>query len=420
MKKREIFKYKAYSHFDDKKNYKHWLNYIKNPNKIEKHGFYPFIHFVLSQYKYDKNIKDTKIKSRDINYSAHIDRYIYEYYNDLLNEKYNEYARRHGINKCVVAYRNNLNKNNITIAKDIFDFIKSGKEYYILVADFTKYFDKIDHSYLKSVLCEVLGYKKLPCDWYKVFRSVTKYSYIDLNKIAESKGMTLKEIRKTKKLADTKQLQELKKYLNVNKNGFGIPQGSSISATLANVNLIHYDIVINDYVTSKKGIYRRYCDDSIIIIPITTRDEFLGIYNKMNKSIPGLEVNDDKKQEFIYKNDTIYDKNYNNSSLKYLGFEFDGKNIKIREKTVTNFFLKGYRSIKFVNSMSRKYKRNAYHKKFFLSFTHLGKQKSGISKGKFLTYVDRCAEVMSEKKIKKQVSCHWKRFTRRLIKYSHV
>jgi len=420
MKKIKIFKYKVYSHFDDKKKYTHWLSYIKNPKNIEKHGFYPFIHFVLAQWKYDKNKKDTKIKSRDINYSAHIDRYIYEYYNDLLSNKYNEYALGHRMNKCVVAYRNNLNKNNITIAKDIFNFIKLGKEYYILVADFTKYFDKIDHIYLKAVLCEVLGYEKLPCDWYKVFRSVTKYSYIDLNKIAEYKGMTLKEIRKTKRLADTKQLHELKKYLGVNKNGFGIPQGSSISATLANVNLIHYDTAINDYVTSKKGIYRRYCDDSVIIIPMTYRSEFLKIYAEMNKSIPGLEVNDDKKQEFIYKNSVIYDINYNKSSLKYLGFEFDGKNIKIRERTMTSFFLKAYRSIKFINSMSRKYKRNAYRKKFFVSFTHLGKQKSKNNKGNFLTYVDRCAQVMSESKIKKQVSCHWKKFSKRLIKYSDI
>jgi hypothetical protein len=418
MKKRKIFKYKAYSHFDDKKNYMHWLNYIKNPKKIEEHGFYPFIHFNLTQWKYDKNINDTKIKTRDINYSAHIDRYIYEYYNDLLNKKYNEYALGHRLNQCVVAYRNNINKNNITIAKDIFDFIKSGKEYYILVADFTKYFDKIDHKYLKSTLCEVLGYEKLPNDWYKVFRSVTKFSFIDLNNIAEYKGKTLKEIRKTKKLVDVKQLHELKKYLNVNKNGFGIPQGSSISATLANVNLIHYDTVINDYVTSKNGIYRRYCDDSIIVIPITYKGDFSVLYDKMNKSIPGLEVNDEKKKEFIYRNNNIYDMNHNNSALKYLGFEYDGKNIKIREKTITNFFLKAYRSIKFINAMSRKYRRNADRKNFFISFTHIGKQKSGNNKGNFLTYVDHCSQVMSEKKIKKQVSCHWKRFSRRLIKYS--
>jgi hypothetical protein len=416
MKERIIFKYKAYSHFDNKKRSTNWINYIKNPKKIKGHGFYPFIHFVLKQVKYDNTAEKEKSKERDINYSSHIDRYIYEYYNDLLNEKYNEYAIENRINRCVVAYRNNLNHNNITIAKEVFNFLKKGNEYFILIADFSKYFDNINHKYLKSKLCEVLRCDILPDDWYKVFRSVTKYSYIDLNEIIEFKGMNKKDVRKLDRLTNTLELHKLKKYLKTNKNDFGIPQGSSISSTLANVNLIDYDKLINDFVTSKNGIYRRYCDDSIIIIPVIYKNEFLLKYDNLNNSTPGIFVNDEKMQKFILKNKIIYDENQKKAKIKYLGFEFNGETCKIRERTITGFFLKAYRSIKFVNYISKKYNRNAYRKIFFSSFTHLGKKKTKRNRGNFLTYVDRCAKIMDEKEIKKQTSCHWARFSRRLKK----
>ena len=416
MKKRKIFKYKAYSHFDDKKRAADWISYIRNPDKIKTHGFFPFIHYVMKQIKYDNNAKKKKTKEREINYSSHIDRYIYEYYNELLNENFNTYAIAKGINRCVVAYRNNLSHNNITIAKEVFDFLLKGNECYITIADFSTYFDKIDHKYLKSKLCEVLSCDKLPEDWYKIFRSVTKYSFIDLDKIVEYKGMTQKEVRKLSRLTDTLELHDLRKYLQVNKNGYGIPQGSSISATLANVNLIEYDKQINDYVTARNGIYRRYCDDSIIIVPIKYKDDFLEMYNTLNNTTPGIIVNPDKRQEFYCKKNVIYDIKSNKAKVNYLGFVFDGMICKIRERTVTRFFLKAYRSIKYVNFMSIKYKRNAYRKQFYSTFTHLGKNKAHGKNGNFLSYVDRCSEIMDEENIKKQTSCHWVRFSRRLRK----
>jgi len=416
MIKRNIFKYKSYSYFDNKKCHKHFLGLIKNPKKIEKHGFYPFIHYVIKQHKYDNDNNETKTKERDINYSSHIDRYIYEYYNDLLNSKYNDYASKNGINKCVVAYRNNLYQNNIHIARNIFNFIKKGSDYYILVADFTKYFDKIDHKFLKSTLSLVLGYEKLPLDWYKVYRSVTKFSNIDLDKIAEYKDSTVKRVRKTKRIASIEELHELKKYLQINNKGFGIPQGSSISSSLANVNLIHYDKGLNNFITFKEGIYRRYCDDIVIVIPIGFKDELLENFERLNKTVPGLEIHCDKRQEYYYKDGIIVDKNNQYTTLRYLGFEFDGKCIKVREKTITSFFLKAYRSLKFVNAVSKKYKRNAYRKKIYTSFTHLGKQKSKRNRENFLTYIDRCVKIMSDNGKKKQVSKHWVRFNKRLLK----
>jgi hypothetical protein len=364
--------------------------------------------------KYTYKNDNTKIKPREICYSSHIDRYIYEYYNYLLNEKYNSYAKDNNINKCAVAYRNNLHQNNITVAKEVFNFIKNGDNYYILISDFSKYFDTINHKHLKDTLKRVLGVDVLSEDWYKVFKSVTKYSYIDLDNIAKYNNKTLRDIRKSNRIVDAKELHKLKKYLNTNKNDYGIPQGSSISATLSNVNLIDYDKELNNFITSKNGLYRRYCDDLIIIIPIEHEKELMAIYKKLNTTTPGLTVNDEKNQVFYFKNKTIY-KNLLKSKIKYLGFEFDGSRSIVRERTITSFYLKAYRSIKGINIISEKFKRNAYRKQFYKSFTHLGKKKTSKNRGNFLSYIDRCASVFEEPAIKKQVKNHWNRFSKRLI-----
>jgi hypothetical protein len=408
-----IFKYKKYSHFDSKKDIKHWLAYIREPKNICSHGFYPFIHFTMKKYTYRNG--ETKTKPREICYSSHIDRYIYEYYNYLLNESYNSYAKSNSINKCAVAYRNNLHQNNITIAKEVFNFIKSGDKYFVLISDFTSYFDKIDHKNLKNNLEMVLNVDRLSDDWYKIFKSVTKYSYIDLDAIAKFKKKTLREVRKGNRIVNAAELQELKKHLKKNRNAFGIPQGSSISSTLSNINLINYDKKLNDYVTSKNGLYRRYCDDLIVIIPEVFEKELLDKFQYLNSNTPGLDVNDDKMQMFYYSDHRIYHNN-EYSKLKYLGFEFNGSNIKIKERTVTCFYLKAYRLIKGINKISERHKRNAYRRQFYKNFTHLGMKKTKKNQGNFLTYVDKCSNILSEPDIKKQLSHHWSRFSKRLVK----
>jgi hypothetical protein len=414
--RKTIYKVKYYSHFDNKKDYHPWLSYICDPQNIEHHGFYPFIHFTLKSWKYDNLNQCTKIKPREINYASHIDRYIYEYYNDILNTSYNKYAKENGINKCAVAYRNNLHKNNIDIAKEAFTFLSNDNNYYIVVSDFSKYFDKIDHKYLKGCLEQVLKTEKLTGDWYKVFRSITKFCSIDLCKISTNKGISIRKLRKLDRIASIKELHDLKEHIYVNKNGYGIPQGSSISSTLSNVNLIHYDKAILQFVTTLKGFYRRYCDDSIIIVPIENRNEFLEFYYELNSSIPGLEVNKDKIQRYNLVEKKIADELGKKTWLKYLEFEFNGVSIKIREKTITAFYLKGYRSIKGINKISQKYQRNAYRKQFYQSFTHLGRRKKGKVNGNFITYVEKSAKIMNDVLIKKQISHHWRRFEKRLSK----
>ena len=56
---------KVYAHFDYRTDIKSCSDYISDPNKIAKHGFYPFIHYEKLTIKYNKK-KGRKEKVRDI------------------------------------------------------------------------------------------------------------------------------------------------------------------------------------------------------------------------------------------------------------------------------------------------------------------------------------------------------------------
>ncbi|WP_051541844.1 hypothetical protein [Clostridium lundense] len=174
---------KGYAHFDNKVSLKQIFKYISNPNNVKKHGFYPFIHYTqkFNKYRHGK----IQSKKRELCYSAHIDRYIYSYYGYMINEYYNKRVIEDKINKVAIAYRNNLKRNNIHFAKEAIDFIRKLENCYIIVGDFTNFFDNLDHNYLKSRLCDLLHVKRLPDDYYAVYKNIIKYSKLELRDILE-------------------------------------------------------------------------------------------------------------------------------------------------------------------------------------------------------------------------------------------
>ena len=55
------------------------------------------------------------------------------------------------------------------IRKDAFDAIRSFSQCFILVGDFTDFFNNIEHQYLKKMICKVLDVECLPKDYFSVF-----------------------------------------------------------------------------------------------------------------------------------------------------------------------------------------------------------------------------------------------------------
>lgn len=428
MKKRKIYKTKGYTHFDTrKKEYWHYLNNIKNPEWVERHAFYPFIHYQEEKKKFDGN--ELIIKSpRDIRYSSHIDRYIYEYYNDMLSKKYNKYVKENGINQVAIAYRTNLNKSNIHFSRDMFKYLHSKEKAFIMVSDFSNFFDNLDHKYLKERLKGLLNVKTLPNDYYKVLKSITKYSYIEYEDILKELGLTHKQLTKMHKdrLFEIEEFRKFKKdKIHTNEKDYGMVQGSAISSVMSNIYMIKFDKLINDFVTSNNGIYRRYSDDIIIIIPDISKS--LDIYNKImniKKLIPRLVLSPEKTKCFLKKGNIISSIDISkrkvikdNTIIDYLGFSYDGKFVKIREKTVAKYYRKMYARIKTINKWTIKTGHNIGRKKLYKQYSYLGKNTKDVKKGNFLTYVDRAQKEYGDLgKMKEQVKNSWKYMSKRLIK----
>lgn len=347
--------------------------------------------------------------------------------------------KKRNLNMVSVAYRDNLGKNNIHFAKKAFDFIKSTQGCYIIIGDFSHFFDCLQHAYLKERLCEVLGVDILPEDYYAVFKNLTRYStwelqdLLKLNNLKETEA-DIKKLNLQRRVLDTARFKANKsKYIHQHKEKYGIPQGSAMSAVLANVYMIKADEALNDLVTTCKGMYMRYSDDFIIVIPESAENQFKATLRKIQEiinRIPKLTLQQEKTQ--IYK----YDKNQLRScndlflegvsngknEIDYLGFTFDGKVVTIRDKTITKYYYRLYRKVGTIvrsKGYTPKGKRISC-KNLYEKYTVKGskiKGKDGKVKGNFITYVQRAQKIFGEEEpIDRKTRRHMLKVRRKLDK----
>ncbi|PES83462.1 reverse transcriptase [Bacillus anthracis] len=425
---------KNYKHFDNKVSIKNAVDRVTNPCWVKRHGFYPFIHFSMEIHKYNNEMKGKEKpepKERKIYYASHIDSFIYKYYGDLLNDMYNKLAIKRGIDSVATAYRKKSDgKCNIHFAKEVIDYIKSNNQVFIYVADFKSFFDELDHKFLKKQLQIVLEKETLPEDYYAVFKSITKYSWVDKTKIDELLQKKYKNKEKRKKLTrllDGKDFRRFKKdnkqNVEYNKNNYGIPQGAGLSSVCSNIYLLDFDEKLKNYVKSCGGLYRRYCDDLIIVIPFKgnvasyDHSQHLNVIEQVKKQTPRLIIQEEKTKRFIYSQDKIYDENLKPSILNYLGFAFDGHNVKLREKSLFKFYCRAYKKVRLCNWKSEESGVKKYRKSLYIKYTHLGNKQKGY--GNFLTYAQRAQEIFDENAttnnlMKHQVKNHWRKIQERL------
>jgi len=349
---------KPYAHFDLRVSLSmpSIRKYVMDRTKIVTHSFYPFIHFEKKNSRYGK--KGPK-KPRELYYCSHLDRCVYQRYAFLLNCQYNIWACENNIDDVAIAYRDSLGKNNIDFAKDAFDAIRSFPQCFILVGDFTNFFDNLEHQYLKKMMCEVLGVERLPQDCFSVFKNITRFSSWDWKDIVKAAGENIaergvrKKINSKETVLTKEQFQKNKKDIKKNISGVGVPQGSPISAVLSNIYMIKFDKDIKRYVTSKGGIYMRYSDDFIIVLPYERDAEiadFTSYIFSYVESMKGLiDLQKEKTSCYTYKDEVIYEGDQP-SSINYLGFLFDGKNIRIRPRAITKYY---YRMRRKANTIGR-------------------------------------------------------------------
>lgn len=474
-----------------------WLEpYIRNPINIKKHSFLPFIHKTSRVKKFRKTYdthsgklirlkqknKDAfrvpDEKKRELFYSSHIDSLIFSYYNQLLSDAYEKIIcdPTYALDEVVTAYRtipidiknpDSANKCNIDFANDLFNFIKGfpEEEFLVVSFDISSFFDHLNHKKLLDRWKEILGVIKLPDDHFNIYKNITRFSHVDIvdifeffkNKIYVGKPVnkkykqksiskirflknqnavafcTEKEFFKVKnKLLQPSKTKRLKNGKVVYRN-FGIPQGSAISSSLANMYLLHFDKAINDFVNSN-GIYRRYSDDIVVVCSLSNKCELLKLVQTEIEKCD-LEIQESKTQIFHFKRENnklkcgqefINGINWNKSFIN-LGFQFDGDKVLIKSGSLAGYYRKMKRAIK--RALYFASQKNAFHdgifrRRLFKRFSYKGARiyrkwiwdevkkvfyKSEIQNwGNFLSYSKKAARTISSKSIIKQTAKHWK------------
>jgi len=435
---------------------------ISDPIRGKKRywAFSPFQRLLVKspRYKYDEEFKtfNLETKIRPICFAAHIDSLIFGYYAYGLTKKYEGYIFKEGVDECVLAYRSNLNgKSNIQFAKEVFEHIKSRGECTAIALDIKGYFDHIDHKILKENWNKVLK-GTIPDDQYKIYKAITRYSYINQSSVFKKYNIDLRKLKRLNKYPRTlldvvPGSQNFEKYQRLRDDGLvtvndepnpmtnrfcGIPQGSSLSALMSNIYLIEFDRLLFAKSREEKFLYRRYCDDILIVCNATqaeqlqnfvvekiSNDFFLTIQSRKvdvtdffrNSKGKIRAFNRKKIKKRNLKAITAIDEKSVYKSLQYLGFEFDGQNIRIRSSSLSRYFRK--MKARLDKTVSMAYSPNAqsdkiFKRQIFERYTHLGKRNflSYAYKASLKEYTNAEGVVklgMDSLAIRRQVSRHF-------------
>ncbi|SET55247.1 Reverse transcriptase (RNA-dependent DNA polymerase) [Draconibacterium orientale] len=478
--------------------YKWIQRYITDPEKIASHSFLPFIHKTSKVRRFRKEYnedtgelitkivngkhqnRDNSTKPRELYCASHIDSLIYSYYAFKLGKYYEEKVIELDIPDVATAYRTipctketqlGKNKCNIDFANDVFEFISNfpQQEFVTITFDIKGFFDELNHKKLRENWIEVLNDHQLPPDHFNLYKNITRFAYVDLIDLFEAfKNQIITQKRtkdgfygpiKKKRVSKIRFLRNqnaiafcskedflqrkgklVKNKRYVKKDGktitrnYGIPQGSPISSVLANIYMINFDKKINDFVKSVNGLYNRYSDDMVVVVPKAHKTRVIQLM-KIAIDESDLQIQDEKTQIFHFKrekNRLVCGQEFNkvinwHKNLIYLGFEFDGETVLLKSASLSGYYRKMKRNINRSNFYVKHIRNNTrgilFKSRILKKFSYVGAKRRRIWKynpntnqytksdrydwGNFLSYAYKASRVMMNNKIKKQTAGHW-------------
>lgn len=372
---------KRYPHFDPVISAEAGEALANDPTRVAAHTFYPFMRYDQRWNRFGKKGDKGKSKTRQIRYAARSDAYILSRYRHMLSERYEAELEQCGLDSSILAYRRidigggrRGGKCNIHFARDAIVKIRELGNCCVAALDISNFFETLDHERLRALWCRLLNTSRMPPDHFRVFRAVTRYSFVEQKTVYERLGhFGIKQRSKAgkpisgyltrhkdmpKQLCTGKQFREIiaggdgnKSIIKRNFKPYGIPQGAPISDLLANLYLIDFDRTILGWVEPMGGAYFRYSDDILIIVPggeaecRKLMDDARRLVRQFGSK---LEIKKEKCAIFTFvrrdcgptgAEDQTFERiegTQGRNGLEYLGFRYDGKHVYVRDSTLSN------------------------------------------------------------------------------------
>lgn len=417
------YRKRGYLHFDLPLGIKSATTLVVRPSRVAKHPFYPFLKYHLITEKIAREEGSQKFtptkKERPIAYAAHADSHIYAYYALTIGRKYEDEIKRRGIDNSILAFRT-LGKSNIEFARDAFGDILLRGDCDVIGLDVSSFFDELNHLILKEKWASLLGSDQLPEDHYRVFKSITRWSWVGRDKVYELFGISPNNPKTGRhRICTPEQFRDQVRnggMIEKNKLKKGIPQGSPISALLSNLYMIDFDQEAHEFTSSLEGRYYRYCDDILLIIPAGCKSTALDF---VADKIAGLQLSVHPKKTTEHEFRTKGTQLLADRPLQYLGFLFDGRHAIIRSAALARYSERMKRAVRLAKKT--RLKRNKlklrqgaaakplYKRRLYAKFSHLGKRN-------FITYGIRAARILNSRAIRSQLKPLWRRLEEEIEK----
>ena len=414
------YRNRSFLHFDSPISLEN-AQAIVTPESVRSHAFLPFIYFEKKisrkQREEAKVNPQDKRKVRLIMYASHWDSHIYSFYAYKIQKLYEERVEYY-CSESIIAYRR-LGKTNIHFAKDVFEYIKERRVGVAIAKDVKKFFGNLRHDILKWQWQSLLNLPSLPDDHYRVFKSLTRFSFIRKDEIFPHREpsdyrriLSIQEMRSLIRSGDIVPEFNGERSANggIKWKTFGLPPGAPICALLSNIYMLDFDMLLTRKANEKNALYRRYCDDILLVCAENDCKFFKSL---IRQSLNRLGLCDNPQKEIISRFSQENGVIVVSPPLQYLGFEYDGTKVTLRSKTIAQHKIKAIRCIRQELKFAKQQGLSRIRRKRIFSwFSHLRNmipmdKDNQCGQRNFQTYVNHAAKIFGSEAIHRQMRKHW-------------
>lgn len=371
------------------------VSYAKSISRkvVREHGWSPLIHYMKEDKRYKPLDRKTIKKPRPIMYASHRDACVLSFYSYRLSKLLDKWYLQKGLHDSIVAYRS-LGKGNYDFARRVQDYVQSHENITVLCFDVTGFFDNLDHEMLKQRLKLILRVDDLPEDWFKVYRHVTKYRYVNLSDLRANDVIKKRlDSRKRIPIASIPELKAANIIVRKHDQAKGIPQGTPISAMFSNLYMIDFDLEMLAETVKRNGLYQRYSDDILIACPPTKADELEKLV-KDRLNLNGLELQNKKTERKTFSGQQSL-------SFQYLGYQLGQGEALIRPGSLSRQWRTARRAIAKAERAGAKAIADGKASKVFTRKLH--NRFNNTLNRNFISYANRSGDKLASNAIKRQL-----------------